>query len=1587
MTTITDDFARQAEARRREESIAKYAHLIGNPAFDPAPAAPKSQQVANPAAPAQPGKETEGGLVSGAIGAAKGVVKGAVLGVSNTMDAIDDAANWLNDNVVNLRTPTQQAAYDASRAAGKVSPLNGAIANSMGVVRATSGAEQFTQGISEFLVGFIPLNRGLTAMTQGARVARGAQAAEAALGTMGKVAVGAAASVGAGATAVDPATARLADHIHSLAPSLESPVLDYLKSDINDSRMEARFKNAVENGLMSVVGDAVLQPLVKGYTVGMKAYKARMETQGVSPAEMLEQGLESLRGVEPPMAPTPMQQQIDAMTGVGGRTKSAVDSAAAFRDQLVNPEAGGVSALNLRKQPGMVDLHSEVQVPPESRSVLKEGTPGAREEAGSRVAQNQRTMADENTIPFTREVPDGMMLPSGDSLSLAPKMRRWEAGYAANVSVSRGGDILVGHAADHMPKGHVEIVGAVQSAAKKLEEVALNAQGKAGFTLSAEEKIALKAYEQMQTMAMKALDVPIAVVEGSGARSAAQSATMASEREAGEAALKAIRENQEKLAQALSDKAKIEGITRNAEEMRKLVAEGKLNPDGSLNMSGWIKSADGTPGFAQTAADKVAGKAAEDAQGEAFKAGLAARKSKIILPGQQAGFIDPTLLTRVIFGSTGTEVGSGAVGAIAGYNADSEASLKDRLQNGLIGYLGGRMAGKALFRSRSPAELAAIRTENPATMAVAETPILAPRTLNPAAKAIPKPNEGTVQQMADLLTKGTPEDIKEATKLFGEAFNPNFIDSSEDVRTLMNLAEGKLAGVFEKARGGVPVSHKETQEMAELIGGNPDTLLKQYQGTGNMGARFLAHRNMVLMSAQRTVDMATEARNLVQGLDSGGRVFSTVAERQAAVDAALLGFRKQLMIHSVMQAELKGVQTEIARALNAMKITANGEMAMAQQLELLIGGAGGRKLNMDMLEKFASLKSPKEIGAFARKGVLAKSWDTLNEVWINSILSGPVTHAANLIGGGLRAVGTVAETAGAGVIKGLRGHGFEVREAVEQTHGMLEGLLDSFGMGQRGLSFAKDSFMKDHMVGYSGAVTGSQIETGLMHAISAQNYGITSPTFAKVVDMMGTVVRLPGRLLQTEDTILSALNYRGELRKQAYRMAKAEQLSGDDLTKRMAELMNPDTMPESLSMQAIKAMREGTFTQVMDPSKGALDKLGSWMQTGKAVVPGVNFVVPFVRTPTNILRYTFDRMPLLSQISASNRAMWEAGGAQRDQLMAQWAFGGSILGLGWYLGSQGILTGGNVLDSKAAQVQGGKPKYSVKIGDTWYSYNRLDPFGMFLAAAADTVDLTGHMEVKDVEELSAAIISANAKNFLSKSYMQGVVQFFGMISDATRNPTGRQGEPVEKYFRNLATGFMPLGSLQNQINKSFFDDTMREVTSLYDAYRARIPGLSQDLPPKRNPITGEELKYPPGAGPDMLSPVFEAVEKDDPVSKEIARLNIEIADPKDTIGKIGMSPAQFQRFLDLRTKEVKVGGKDLHSKLTEMVTSPNWQRMSERQGDYEGRKEQAIKHMIGLYDHAARVKLVRENPEFMADKKNKINALLGRPLIPIDGDD
>lgn len=582
-----------------------------------------------------------------------------------------------------------------------------------------------------------------------------------------------------------------------------------------------------------------------------------------------------------------------------------------------------------------------------------------------------------------------------------------------------------------------------------------------------------------------------------------------------------------------------------------------------------------------------------------------------------------------------------------------------------------------------------------------------------------------------------------------------------------------------------------------------------------------------------------------------------------------------------------------ARGLEARKIFSEADRAPFSTAEVARLGevmqAAGSAVDPQVLARRILAMTPSERKTFAEQaaaGVKVGLSDFIYEAWINALLSGPQTHAANMLSNSLTAAYAPIERELAAMLDLGRDRSVFHGEAVAMLYGMVEGARDGFRLIGRSIRDGK-----------APELFGGDKALERIPAISADRLGRDPDSaIGSAVDYLGMIVRAPGMALRFEDSFFKAVNYRMELRALAWREASQLGLEGKDRAATIRKILaDPASYPEAKARAEQFALTQ-TFNRELD-ELGRVGAFARGIQAAADAVPMGRVVVPFVRTPTNIFHFSMERTPVLNALSDTLRADIMAGGERRALAFGKVAGGMLMAGTVAQLSVAGRITGGGPKDpalKRQLRDTGWQP-YSIKIGEAWYSYNRLDPIGATLGIVADYTEIAGQIPEGRKAELALAAGLAISKSMTSKTYLEGIANVFEAIESPERG--------LDKYLRSLERTLVPTGVRQIARTQ---DPTLREtramteVQELINEVAAGVPGWSASLPPRRN-LWGEPVVLSGGWGPDIISPIYSSVVKDDPVARELVRHKIGLSLPQPVLA--GVPPKGELRFAEERPTE------------------------------------------------------------------------------------
>ena len=701
---------------------------------------------------------------------------------------------------------------------------------------------------------------------------------------------------------------------------------------------------------------------------------------------------------------------------------------------------------------------------------------------------------------------------------------------------------------------------------------------------------------------------------------------------------------------------------------------------------------------------------------------------------------------------------------------------------------------------------------------------------------------------------------------FAGNINLSKLESPQDIARALDMTQRRVG--FDAATRG-RVSHAETERLAAELNMTPDSLIARRQGQAFNAEEALAARQILAKSGNELVNAAKRVRSMNEPGED-----------------ALADFRQKWVRHVAIQEQVSGMTAEAGRALQQFRQIADGRMVRKDVLSAMVQSGGGRKNVEDAAQVLidAMETSPGQFNAMAEKLAKPKWRDKAIELWYNYLLSGPQTHAVNMVSNTLTALAQIPEHAAAATIGGVRR--MLPGDSIDRVTGSEVGAR-AFGLMQgarEGLALAARAFRTGEP---SDFIT--KVESESNKAISG---------------LKGELLRLPTRMLTAEDELFKGIARRMELNGMAVRIAGREGLKGEAAKARIAELAANPT--DEMLHSALDYGRYLTFQRPLEA--GGIGQLAT-VATQKA--PILKLVLPFVRTPVNLVKFAAERSPM-APLMEPWRKEFMAGGAKRDLAIAKAMLGTGVGMLMYEMADKGLITGSAPSDRSKTNLlyaDGWQP-YSLRVGDKWISYQRLDPFSTTFGIAADMATLGDGLTEKQRENYATLLTASIVGNLANKTWLSGLSDALGAINEPQMN--------ADRFLKRLA-GSLAVPTGVAQVARTI-DPVMRETDTIGDYVQSRVPGLSMTLQPRRD-LWGNAIEKEGGVGPDIVSPLWQSTMRDDPVNQAMLEIGAPASLPSRTVGGRELAADEYDRY-------VEMAGKTAYSALLPMVTAPAWSQLS-----------------------------------------------------------
>lgn len=843
--------------------------------------------------------------------------------------------------------------------------------------------------------------------------------------------------------------------------------------------------------------------------------------------------------------------------------------------------------------------------------------------------------------------------------------------------------------------------------------------------------------------------------------------------------------------------------------------------------------------------------------------------------------------------------------------------------------------------------------------------------------------------------RANPEQFEELADVLAQVFKPLYEESGNITKTWASVAERQqMFGI----------------KMSDAIKAHADI-------TSDFGVSAKIHA-LETIAIQHTDNLAALISTTKANIKKGD--FSGVGELASAVQATAL-FDK-------MASQSK---SEVARALNIMKASKQRtrlindlQSQMDALNESLNGNLDPNKMGdvLDSMDNAFRKKGPKGLADEIRKARKFGLQDYLSYYIVVGLLTTPATFMRNVLGSGANAVWSVSDRYVAAAIGQARtllpksGGSLErvtFREANAYAAGVQTAMADALAASFKAFKQAapvtdgKSSVMADGATFMPFEINDTRKamwkQKGLLAVPDMVGAGVFSTIrtlgirpsvamdeFTKVLTRRMQLGALAHREASYRTARLTDITEASKVyhktvdaimnEPSAEAFAKAEQLFTDrGIVEGGKQVFQDDLMEEAalvIRSMDIRKMtndhaREMAF-QKIGPKMTKLEQaIGQW-----PIIKSL--YVPFFRTPVALLRNgMFDHNPILSMMMKDNREKLgnliaaqreidghlQRGGADADMVLARMTTGAGLMAFGYGLWNAGQLTG----NLSKAEREDGKQPYSVKIGDTWYSFAQLSPLAEPLGFMADLGNAFRQREMDDdhFEALVGGVLTAFTQNVVNKSFLKGVNDLMDMFDG------GQPGQKAEGLGSNLAreatdklSGIAIPAIVRNVAQD--VDPVWRETDDLIQMFIAKIPFVSETLPAKRDWLGNEVVREEGQRG------IFQAIrstkEKEGLLEREIAQLSklgeFDLSTPSRRFNDEEITRDEQGRVLAIQGQEYRNPGTGLNMEetLRDIVASDAYASWS------DARRGEEIRDTVSRFRKQANVQIrTPSSPHYMPE--------------------
>jgi hypothetical protein len=539
------------------------------------------------------------------------------------------------------------------------------------------------------------------------------------------------------------------------------------------------------------------------------------------------------------------------------------------------------------------------------------------------------------------------------------------------------------------------------------------------------------------------------------------------------------------------------------------------------------------------------------------------------------------------------------------------------------------------------------------------------------------------------------------------------------------------------------------------------------------------------------------------------------------------------------------------------------------------------------------LDDPNKVVEFVKRLPDPKFKEYFYEYWYNSILSGIPTHLVNI---GTNTLWLTAQLPHRALVGGVdklisaftgKEREYFVREVIPMFAGIKSG-------AKKGAEGALEVMKTGRSTNWNSKY-GVEMGHDIMSAFER------SPNAA--LRKIAPVVSAPVRGLQMMDIQFKGLAFDMYAQSLAKRASLKQGLEGEVAKQFEKEFLKK--MPKEAIDEAAKFADYSTFQD----APGKITQLFTKMRDA---IPGGRIIVPFIQTVSNITKRGIEMVPIVGTSLARGQKPAEVIAKQLEGAIITYVIADKL--------ESGEITGGwpENPSERDAWTRQGKQPWSIKIGDQWVQYRRVEPFNTVISTVESFYrNFIKNPDDKTIPEQFLNATKGMVDNLIDSSMLDGIRS----LLDKNR---------WEGMAQRQVTSLIPYSGLLRSTSRAFEaivegEVLLRNTKDFRGAVSQTLPGLYGEQEPRLN-VWGEEIKVEGNSFRQWL-PYKWAEATDDPVENELERLKVYPGLPGKK-GEIG--DVKYQLDDDEYKAYIQMSGKYGHMLIQKIMDSPAYENMDDK---------------------------------------------------------